>query len=49
MGSQKNVPKYEEPKRKIAVSQVNNELPCVLFKETSYTAKKKWLKMGKRK
>ena len=41
MGSQKNVPKYEEPKRKIAGSEVSNELPYVLFKGTSYTAKKK--------
>ena len=49
MGAQENVPKHEEEKTKIAVvSQIshrNNELPRVQFKRTSYTAKKKWLKV----
>ena len=41
MGTQKNVPKIEEEKNKfVAAYQVNNELLCVLFKRTSYTAKK---------
>lgn len=31
----------------VKISQVNNELPCVLFKKTSYTAKNKWLKRHK--
>ena len=28
-------------------SQLNNEIPCVLFKRTFYGAKKKWLKVCK--
>ena len=43
------LPKNEEEKEKIAVlwciSQVSNELSSVLFKTTSYTAKKKCLKV----
>ena len=44
-------PKMKMRKRKlllsVKISQVNNELPCVLFKKTSYTAKNKWLKRRK--
>ena len=29
------------------ISQINNELSCFLFKRTSYTAKKKLLKVSK--
>ena len=45
----KNVSKNEEQEKKLLlsqISQVNNELPCVLFfKVTSYIAQKKWLKL----
>ena len=50
-GDQKNAPKMKERKRKWLfsnnISQVNKELPCVLFERTSYTAKKKYLKACK--
>ena len=51
MGAQKNVPKNEEEKKKIVVfweiSQVNNELPCVLLKRTSIQLKRNGKKCGK--
>ena len=49
MGAQINVLTNEEEKTIIFVfekiSQENNELPCVQFKRTSYTANKKWQKV----
>ena len=44
----KMLPKNEEEKKKVVlwyISQGSNELSSVLFKTTSYTAKKKWLKV----
>ena len=53
MESHKNAPKNEKEKTKIVpvwyISQVNNKLSCLQFKRTSYTAKKKWLKVSKTK
>ena len=44
MGTQKNNLKNEEER---TCFQGNNELHCVLFKKTSYTAKKKCLRVSK--
>ena len=41
--SVKNIPKNKEEKKKTVVF----EIFCALFRRTSYTAKRKWLKVSK--